>query len=95
MPIDVQDSDLNLILNACFYGLVALAVFALIPWPLRNQRNRWTLWLPLPALALYAGYETSMPARMDIRLDLVLIWPLLLIVFAAWLIRIIVLRRVR
>lgn len=93
MIIDVQDSALNVLLNACLYGLAALAVLAVIPWPLRDRRNRWTLWLPLVALGVYAVYERAMPARMDIRLDLVLIGPLLLIILAAWLIRLILVRR--
>ncbi len=95
MLIDVQDPELNLVLNISFVALVVLAVLAVIPWRLRDRRNRWTLWLPLATLAVYAVYEAAMPARMDIRLDLVLIWPLILIVFAAWLIRLILLRRVR
>ncbi len=95
MLIDVQDPDLNVILNACFLGLALLAVLSLIPWPIRRRRNRWTLWLPVATLALYAVYEVFMPARMDIRLDLFLIWPLLAVVLASWLVRIILKRRAR
>ena len=93
MLIDVQDPGLNVILNASFYGLAATAIASILPWPIRGGRNRWTLWLPLAAIALYVAYELAMPTRMNIRVDLLLIWPFLLIVLIAWLIRLIVLRR--
>ncbi len=86
MLIDVKAPDLNLILDGCFYGLAVLAALSVVPWRLRERRNRWTLWLPAAALALYLAYETTMPARWDIRLDLLLIFPLLLIVVLAWLV---------
>ena len=92
MPIDVQDPGLNLILNACLLGLAALALLSLVPWRLREGRNRWTLWLPLGAVAIYAAYEIVLPARWDIRLDLVLIAPLLLVILGAWLVRLVILR---
>ena len=93
MLIDVQDPNLNVILNACLLGLALLALLSLIPWPIRGRRNRWTLWLPVAVLALYAVYEAYMPARMNIRLDLVLILPLLGLAVGAWLIRILLIRR--
>lgn len=95
MLIDVQATDLNLILNGCLYGLALLAVLSIIPWRLRDRRNRWTLWLPLGAFGLYFAYEATMPANWDIRVDLVLIFPLLAIVLLAWLIRFAFLRRDR
>jgi len=95
MPIDVQDANLNLILNGCFYGLLVVAGTSLFPWRLRHGGNRWTLWLPLPALALYAVYERTMPVRFDIRLDLFVIWPLVGLTLLAWLVRVALLRRHR
>jgi hypothetical protein len=95
MLIDVQEPGLNLVLNGCFYGLVLVAALSLFPWRLRHGGNRWALWLPLAALALYAGYEGAMPARMNIRLDLALILPLLGIITIAWLIRLVMVRRGR
>ncbi len=72
-----------------------LAALPAVPWRLRERRNRWTLWLPAAALALYLAYEFTMPARWDIRLDLLLIFPLLPIVVLAWLVRLVLLRRGR
>ena len=92
MLIDVKAPDLNLILNGCLYGLAVLAALSVVPWRLRERRNRWTLWLPPTALALYLAYEITMPARWNIRLDLLLVLPLLLIVVLAWLVRLVLLR---
>ena len=92
MLIDVQDSGLNLILNACLIGLALISLLSIVPWPLLAKRNRWTLWLPLGALAIYGVYETTMPARWDIPLDLALIAPLLLVISIAWIVRLVILR---
>ncbi len=86
MLIDVKAPDLNVILNGCFYGLAVLAALSAAAWRLRERHNRWTLWLPAAALALYLVYEIAMPAHWNIRLDLLLIFPLLLIVVLAWLV---------
>ncbi len=72
-----------------------LAALSAVPWRLRERRNRWTLWLPATALALYLVYEITMRTRWNIRLDLLLILPLLLIVALAWLVRLVLLRRGR
>ena len=73
MLVDVGRDSTNLLLNACLYGLVSLTILSLIPWPLRGRRNRWTLFLPLAALALCLTYEIAIPVQYDIRLDLLLI----------------------
>jgi len=64
-----------------------VTVVSIIPWRLQGGRNRWTHLLPWLALALYFAYESAMPARMNIRLDLVVISPLTGLVILAWLIR--------
>lgn len=87
MPIDVGDGQLNLILNGCLFGMIALAAITLCPWPLGGGRNRWALWLPVVAVALYAAYEAVMPANFNIRVDLFLVWPLLLLVLLGWVFR--------
>ncbi|MGH6718632.1 MAG: hypothetical protein ACREER_04890 [Alphaproteobacteria bacterium] len=94
MPIDVRDPELNVVLNVGFYAMVACAVLSLVPWRLRDGRNRWSLALPVVAASLYLVYETTMPARWDIRVDLFVIWPLLIVTLGAGLIRLVlVLRR--
>ena len=89
MLVDVGDPVRNLILNACFYGIAAVTLLSLLPWRLKGGRNRWSLYLPLAALALYAIYETAMPSRWDIRLDLFLIVAMGLVIILAWVVRLV------
>ena len=95
MLIDVHDDGLNLILNISFVLMVLIGIVSVIPWPLRAGKNRWTLSLPLLAVGIYLIYEYAMPANWDIRLDLLLIWPGLLITMVLGLIRCIVVWRYR
>jgi len=87
MLLDVGDPTRNLVLNACFYGIALITLLSLVPWRLRQGGNRWSLYLPLAALALYVIYETTMPAHWDIRLDLFLLAPMGLVIVLAWGIR--------
>jgi hypothetical protein len=51
---------------------------------------------PLAALALYAFYESGIPPEMNIRIDLLLIYPALALDFLFWpalLVRFLILRR--
>jgi hypothetical protein len=80
MLIDVQDATLNLILNACFYGIGLVALASL----LSIRTRRWMPWAPpLLAVGFYTAYEVAMPPFWDIRLDLLLILPLLAVTFTA------------
>ncbi len=87
MLIDVQDAGLNYVLNGCLLAIAAVTLASLFPWRLAGGRNRWTVFLPWLALAIYVGYEFAMPARMNIRLDLLLVWPMLCVAFVAWAVR--------
>jgi len=93
MLIDVQDTDLNILLNGCFYAMALVGLLSLVPWPLRDGRNRWTPWLPLAALGVYVVYESLMPSRWNIRVDLLLIFPALVLVLATWGVRLFIVRR--
>lgn len=84
MLIDVGDPARNLILNACFFGVVVVMLLSLVPWRLKHGRNRWSLYLPLVAIALYVIYEATMPSNWDIRIDLVLLVPMGLVIIVAW-----------
>ncbi len=89
MLLDIGEPARNLLLNACFYGIVVVTLLSLIPWRLKAGGNRWTLYLPVPALALYATYEASMPSNWDIRLDLFLLAPMGLLIVLAWGVRLV------
>jgi len=95
MIIDVQNPELNLTLNLCLFIILALGLLSLCPWTLRSGRNRWTLALPVLALLVYLIYEFTMPPNWDIRIDLLLIWPVLLLTLLAGLLRGIMIRRHR
>jgi hypothetical protein len=77
MLIDVGDPLRNLMLNACFYAICALAAIAVIPWKTAGavRLSELLRWLAVPVLALAAVYESAMPARFDIRIDLLVLLP--------------------
>lgn len=89
MLLDVGDAARNLLLNVCFYGIVIVTLLSLVPWRLKEGRNRWSLYLPVAALILYVIYEVAMPPQWDIRLDLFLLAPMGLVIILAWSIRLV------
>jgi len=88
--LDVGDPGRNLILNVCFYGIVLVTLLSLVPWRLRDRRNRWSLYLPIAAILLYVIYEAAMPSNWDIRVDLLLLAPMGVTILLAWAVRLIV-----
>ena len=75
-------------------GVLAISTLVLciaswcFPWSnLRSPSKRVVLQLPLLAFALYGLYELLMPIEMNIRVDLLLLWPVLLITLGLYLIR--------
>lgn len=91
--IDVRDAELNLILNVCFFLILGLGLVSRFPWGLKSGRNRWTLALPFLAIAAYVVYEFAMPNNWDIRIDLLLLWPILGMIILAGVIRAFLIRR--
>ena len=85
--IDVQDPALNLVLNVCFFVILGLGLVSLVPWGLKSGGNRWTLLLPILAIAVYAVYEFAMPNNWDIRVDLLLLWPVLVLILLLGMVR--------
>lgn len=92
MIIDIQDPILNLVLNFCLWFLLVLALISLIPWRLKHGKNRWTLMLPVMSILIYMGYELLMPDNWNIRMDLILIWPVLTLIILLGLVRFILIR---
>ena len=65
-----------------FLAIVALCVITLLPWHPR-RRGSPALYLPLVPFAAYVFYETLMLTRfpqVNIRVDLLVLWPLLIAV---------------
>jgi hypothetical protein len=87
MVINVNDPSLNPILNICFFLILGLGVVSLIPWKIKYGKNRWTMALPILAIIVYITYELTMPNNWDIRIDLVLLWPALVLILLLGLLR--------
>ena len=89
MLFDVGDPTRNLALSACFFAILALTVAAVVPWRALGaaRLSRLLRWLFLPALALAATYEWLMPARFDIRVDLLLLLPMYAVIAVTCLVR--------
>ena len=95
MIIDVQDPALNQVLNICFFLILGLGLISLVPWGLKSGRNRWTLMLPVIAILVYLKYEFTMPNNWDIRVDLLLLWPVVALILVSGLVRAILIWRHR
>lgn len=89
MLIDVEDPLRNLILNGSFVAVVLIAIVAIVPWGALGARRlgRLAMLLPIPALVVAFVYETAMPSRYDIRLDLLLLLPAYGLILLATLVR--------
>ena len=97
MLIDVAEPFRNLVLNACFYSIALLTVVAVVPWGyLGAVRLSGVLrWAAIPVLGLAIAYEWAMPARFDIRLDLLLLLPAIGVVLVSSVFRWVALRASR
>jgi hypothetical protein len=89
MLIDVQDPEANLILNGCFYAIIFLTIISLVPWKSLGAEHlsRMLRWMALPVFGLAILYESVMPSRFDIRIDLLLLLPAYALVVATSIVR--------
>jgi len=89
MLIDVQDPLRNFILNGCFYAIILLTLISLVPWKSLGAEHvsRMLSWLAFPVLGLAILYESVMPSRFDIRIDLILLLPAYALVVATSIVR--------
>jgi hypothetical protein len=97
MLIDVEDPLRNLILNSSLVVVALMAIVAVVPWGIfgAERIGRFATLLPIPTLAVAFVYETAMPSRYDIRLDLLLLVPAYGLVLLATLIRLLARWRAR
>ncbi|HZJ14872.1 MAG TPA: hypothetical protein VFD27_07475 [Chthoniobacteraceae bacterium] len=60
-----------------FWAMMLIAISALIyPWSFRGRVVRVLAHLPLSLLFIYALYEDIMPVEMNIRIDLLMLYPM-------------------
>ena len=89
MLINVEDTDLNTVLNACFVANVALTLLALVPWRVLGAPRLCRLfrWVSIPVLILAFVYESYMPTGYNIRVDLLILLPLYFMALATSVVR--------
>jgi hypothetical protein len=76
------------LLNLLFFlAIVALAAVAVLPLPLKGKWQSLPPYAPLFAALAYVLYESSIAVRMNIRVDLFLVFPLLAAAFAGGVVR--------
>ena len=68
--------------------LAVVAVSLCYPWKPEQALASRLIHLPLSFIPLWIAYEAVMPARMNIRVDLLVIPPLLLFVLLIWAIKV-------
>ncbi|MFN2099580.1 hypothetical protein [Altererythrobacter sp. MF3-039] len=75
--IEVGDSAANMVLNLCFFAIVFVAILSFVPWGKIGlvKLGKAMKWAWLPVLVLAVTYESTMPSRFDIRLDLLILIP--------------------
>ena len=69
-----------------FFATMISGIISLLPIKARSCKS-WLLYAFMPTLMFYLLYELTMPKGMNIRADLVLIWPFLIIVAATTIVR--------
>jgi hypothetical protein len=64
-----------------FWTMMLIGASVLIyPWSFRRRVSRVLAHLPLSLLLLYALYEDLMPVEMNIRIDLLILYPMFVII---------------
>lgn len=61
-----------------YIGILVCFVLSLIPFPLSKGWKSWSLYIPIVGTLLYVVYEELMPAEMNIRVDLIYLYPILI-----------------
>jgi hypothetical protein len=89
LVLDVGDPASNLWLNLCFWLILLVALGSFLPWRAFGvpRLSQWAKWSWLPVLMLAVAYEVIMPARFDIRVDLLLLLPIYALVVLACTVR--------
>lgn len=64
-----------------FLILLGVGCASLIPMNVKNKNNTWALFLPVYTVALYLIYEWSVSPHINIRIDLLFFYPMLLASF--------------
>ena len=60
--------------------MLLCGVLSLLPFRFSRRWRSWTLYLPVAALVLYAGFELALPMEVDVQVGLMVLMPLLLFI---------------
>ena len=63
---------------ACLWGIALCGVLSLWPFRFARKWQSWNLYLPVAGITIYAVYEASLPAEVDVGGQMSVIVPLLL-----------------
>lgn len=63
---------------ACLWGIALCGVLSLWPFRFARKWQSWNLYLPVAGITIYAVYEASLPAEVDVGGEMSVIVPLLL-----------------
>lgn len=68
----------NAVLTGRLFAISALTAAALIAWKSWGaaRSSRLARWIPVPMFLLALAYKARMPARFDIRVDLLILLPM-------------------
>jgi hypothetical protein len=86
MLINVGDQIRTFWLNLCFFAIVIFTITTIIPWKSYfglNRVSRLSRWIFIPVLMLAVAYEMIMPSRYNIRVDLLLLFPMYAVIVLA------------
>ncbi|MCF8199190.1 MAG: hypothetical protein K9J42_10515 [Sulfuritalea sp.] len=86
---DIGDPWRNAVLTGCFFAIASLTLAAVVPWKALGAAHfsKLARWICVPVLLLAIVYETAMPSRFDIRIDLLLLVPMYGVVLVASVVR--------
>lgn len=62
---------------ACVWGIALCGVLSLWPFRFSRRWQSWNLYLPVAGITLYAAYEASLPAQVDVGAEMSVLLPLL------------------
>ena len=76
------------VLFILFVFMLLLGLFALAyPWTFEKRLNRILMHQPLVMLLFFIAYEFIMPPEINIRVDLLLLFPFFVVVFVVYAIK--------
>lgn len=87
MLLNFEDTFVNIVTNGTLYLYFIFIIILFFPLKSNIGNYKWTRYIPFISVGLYIIYESVIPARWNLRFDLLVIWSLLFIILIISLIR--------